>query len=290
MPALAAYCTVPSLGAVYAQAGLRSILLVAACGFGWGIAQVLFGLAVDSIGIALAFAIVLGLSAAIGSLIPFIRLHSEKVFTPAGLGVIGGVLLVVLGVSICAVAGVRRERALSASAGRGASLAGLLFAIVSGVGAAAMNFGVAFAGPLLTSASLHGADSAWSMNAVWLPLMMAGALPNLFYCVYRMRTRGTACKFSVEATRHYWLLAGVMAFFWFASTLMYGVASGKLGALGPVYGWPFFMSLIVIVASILGVLAGEWKDAGETPLALQFSGVSVLTAAVVVLSYAGRHL
>src|SRR5690349_11266397 len=70
MPLIAAAITVPQLPQVYAQAATRSVVLVAACGMGWGIAQVLFGLAVDSIGIALAFAIVLGLSAAIGGLIP----------------------------------------------------------------------------------------------------------------------------------------------------------------------------------------------------------------------------
>src|SRR6476469_9562716 len=97
LPAVVAYWTVPNLGSVYSQAGARAVILVALCGFAWGIAQVLFGLAVEAIGVALAFAIVLGLSAAIGSLIPLIRLHPEKMFTPAGLGVIAGVILVVAG-------------------------------------------------------------------------------------------------------------------------------------------------------------------------------------------------
>ena len=102
MPLIATVITVPQLPRVYAQAGPRSVVLVAACGMAWGIAQVLFGLAVDSLGIALAFAIVLGLSAAMGGLIPFLRLHADKVLTPADLGLIGGVLLVMFGVGICA--------------------------------------------------------------------------------------------------------------------------------------------------------------------------------------------
>jgi L-rhamnose-H+ transport protein len=48
MPLIAAAITVPQLPHVYAQAGTRSVVLVAACGMGWGIAQVLFGLAVDT--------------------------------------------------------------------------------------------------------------------------------------------------------------------------------------------------------------------------------------------------
>jgi L-rhamnose-H+ transport protein len=81
-----------------------------------------------------------------------------------------------------------------------------------------------------------------------------------------------------------------MAFFWFASTIMYGVASSKLGELGPVLGWPFFMSLIVIMASVFGFLTGEWKDAGKTPLRVQMAGVAILIVAVIVLSRAGQYV
>lgn len=290
MPLIAAIATVPRLGTVYgAEPG--SVLLVALCGLGWGIAQVLFGLAVDSIGIALAFAIVLGLSAAVGSLIPFFRLHAERILTPAGLGVLGGVALVIVGVAVCALAGIKRERAVAGNTEKkGSSVLGLTLAITAGFGAAAMNFGVAFGGSVLKSASAQGTNPAWTMNAVWLPLMVAGSVPNLLYCIHLMRTKRTAANLGVSGTAHYWLLAAAMAFFWFASTLMYGVASGKLGALGPIFGWPFFMSLIVIMASVLGVLTGEWKQAGKAPLRLQFTGVGVLTLAVIVLSYAGRHV
>src|ERR1700741_527921 len=128
MPLIAAAITVPQLPHVYAQAGTRSVVLVAACGMAWGIAQVLFGLAVDSIGIALAFAIVLGLSAAVGGLIPFLRLHSDKVLTPAGCGLIGGVLLVLIGVGMCARAGMLREQTAKPAQTNRSSARGILTA------------------------------------------------------------------------------------------------------------------------------------------------------------------
>jgi L-rhamnose-H+ transport protein len=291
LPFVAAYLTVPRLGLVYAQAGAKIVVLVAACGLAWGIAQVLFGMAVDAIGIALAFAIVLGLSAAMGSLLPFFQLHSEKVLTSAGLGVLLGVLLVLVGVSVCAIAGRKREQASTMDRKPGLSFtAGLACAILSGVGAAAMNFGVAYGGPLMNAATAAGADPAWKTNAVWLPLMAAGAIPNLFYCFFLMRMKGTLANYSMRGTGAYWGLAALMAFLWFTSSLLYGVASGRLGELGPILGWPFFMSLIVIVASILGIVTGEWKGAGKAPLRIQIAGVAILVVAVIVLSTAGRSL
>ena len=293
LPLVTAPATVPALGSVYREAGGRIIFEVSAFGAGWGVAQVLFGLAIDAIGIALAFSIVLGLSAALGSLIPLIWLHPDKILSPAGFADMGGVLLVVAGVSVCAVAGRMRERlqAAGTNAPRRISVSrGLTFAVVSGICAALMNFGVAFGGPLIAAASAAGAKPQWAINSVWLPLMIAGAVPNILYCIRLLRRDGTSSNFSQNGTGSYWLLALVMAVFWFGSTLMYGVATTKLGALGPVIGWPLFMSLIVITASVLGVLTGEWSNTGAKPLGIQFAGVFILVVAVVVLSRASLYV
>jgi L-rhamnose-H+ transport protein len=79
-----------------------------------------------------------------------------------------------------------------------------------------------------------------------------------------------------------------MAFFWFGSTLLYGIAAGMLGSLGAILGWPLFMSLIVITASVWGVATGEWKGAGRRPLQLMFGGVAMLVLAIFVLATASR--
>ena len=76
LPPVITLLTVEHVGQVYAEAGTSLILTVAAFGAGWGVAQVLFGLAVEVIGIALTFSIVLGMSAAIGSMIPLVRLDA----------------------------------------------------------------------------------------------------------------------------------------------------------------------------------------------------------------------
>lgn len=291
MPPLMAFLTIPHLGEVYRQAGMGVVLLVAACGAGWGIAQVLFGLAVESIGIALTFSIILGISAAVGSLLPLVRLHPEKIFTTAGLGIIVGVVLVAAGVTVCAIAGRRREAALQSAPQeqRGSFGRGLTIAIVSGILAAAMNFGVAFGAPIARAAIASGADARWTVNAIWVPLMIAGAIPNIAYCIYLINRNGSAKNYPKGGTG-YWVLALLMAFFWFASSVMYGVSSSKLGELGPVLGWPLFMSLIVIVASVVGILTGEWKNTGKIPVRIQAAGVAILIIAVVVFSRASLYL
>lgn len=98
LPIVVTVSTVPHLREIY-QANGASIVDVTGFGAGWGVAQVFFGLAFDVIGIALTFSLVLGTSAAVGTLVPLIRLHPERLNTSAGHGVLAGVAIVIAGCS-----------------------------------------------------------------------------------------------------------------------------------------------------------------------------------------------
>jgi L-rhamnose-H+ transport protein len=290
LPPVVTFVTVPQLGDVYAATPGGILLAVLLFGAGWGVAQVFFGLAVDAIGIALTFSLVMGISAAMGTLVPLVRLHPEKLNTPAGHEVLFGVGLVIAGVVLCAIAGRKREKALSVEAGKKKNTAvGLTLAILCGFGAAFVNFGLAFGSPLVTTAREHGAGALSASNAVWMPLMLAGAVPNLLYCFWLLRRNRTANKFGDGGAGH-WVLAFVMAVFWFGSTLLYGAATAMLGAWGPIVGWPVFMSLIVMMATLLGIVTGEWKGSGRLPLSIQWGGVILLVLAVFVLANTSRYL
>ena len=71
------YVTVPDMVGFYQQAGIREILLLVGFGVGFGLAQIFFGLGIAALGIALNFAIAIGLSTALGSLVPLVALHSD---------------------------------------------------------------------------------------------------------------------------------------------------------------------------------------------------------------------
>jgi L-rhamnose-H+ transport protein len=286
LPAVAAFVTLPGLVAVYSASSVTLLWHVAIFGAGWGLAQVFFGIAVDAIGIALTFSLVLGTSAAVGALIPLLMLHSDELHTTTGHMLLLGIALLLVGVAICAVAGSLRDKPGGTEAApRKNSASGLILAILCGALASFQNFGLAFGAPLLAIATAHGANKANSANAVWLPLLLAGAIPNLLYCIYLVRKNSTAGKFSAGGVG-YWFLAFLMGGFWFGSLLLYGAAVPKLGALGPAVGWPLYMSLIVVAASLLGIVTGEWKHSGRKPLTIQLAGVAILIVAIVILSRA----
>ncbi len=287
LPLAAASLSVPRLVAGYGEVAPAVIARVVLFGFAWGIAQVLFGLSVDRIGMALTFSIVLGTSAAVGTIVPFIRLHPELLRTKAGAFVTAGVVCVAAGMVLCARAGLKREREATPSSStmeKGSNRGGLTLAFVSGLCASFMNLGISFAAPLLAMATQHGTHVWWGLNAVWLPLLAGGAMPNIAYSVYLLRRNGSFKEFREYDQRHYWLSCVLMSMLWFGSSLAYGVASFYLGTLGPIVGWPVFMSLIVICASLLGWISGEWRTATRRPLKLHVAGIAFLVLALFFLS------
>jgi L-rhamnose-H+ transport protein len=168
------------------------------------------------------------------------------------------------------------------------SALGIAIAILCGFGASFINLGLAFGSPLTDAARSVGSGELNASNVVWMPLMLAGSIPNLMYCLRLLRKNRTGHKFADGHLSH-WVLAFVMAVLWLGSTLLYGVAAAKLGSWGPVLGWPLFMSLIVIIASLLGMMTGEWKNSGRLPIRIQWSGVALLALAVFILASTSRY-
>ena len=290
IPATMTVITIPRGYELYAESGAGFVVTVATLGVAWGLAQVLFGLAVETIGMALAFSIVSAMSAAIGSAVPLFGARLADVLSARGAMTLAGIALIVSGMATCALAGRRREAAQPASDGGSVRRyrGGLALAFGSGFGAAMINLGLVFGAPLLERASQIGVDPLWSANTIWLPLMMAGALPNVAYCIHLMRRNRTGARFVAPRTRANWLHAAVMATFWFGGITLYGVASRKLGSWGVILGWPLFTSLIVVTAGALGFAFGEWTAAQAGVRRVQICGMAVLVLAVFVLSAASQ--
>src|SRR5215470_17348234 len=81
IPWLLALATVPHLTSVYRAAGAKALLLPSVFGLMWGVSSFFFGLGVDLAGMSLIFAMVNGLSSAIGSGVPMVIQHPGRILT-----------------------------------------------------------------------------------------------------------------------------------------------------------------------------------------------------------------
>jgi L-rhamnose-H+ transport protein len=296
VPWFLAILTIPHLFAVYGAADPRILLKIIGFGAAYGIAAVCFGLGVEAIGIALNFAIALGLSTVVGSLVPLVSLHPEQMFTPKGLTIEAGISVVLLGIIVCAIAGLAKERETVPAAPaadqptktRTSFKVGLAFAIVAGLGSPFINFGLAFGGPLLLGAAAEGASAVSQPNIIWPPLLTATLIPYLGYCAYLWRKNNSLRLYVLPGTASYWLLGALMGVLWMSSVAIYGTASAAMAQMGPVLGWPLFMSAIIITSNVWGFATGEWRRVRPATVFTVSTGMLLLILGFCVLAWSFR--
>jgi L-rhamnose-H+ transport protein len=288
MPLILTLSTVPNLGRIYSASPATALRAVIGFGAGWGIAQVLFGLGIDLVGVAVGFAIVVGLAGGVGTLVPLLVFQRARVMSSSGLAAIAGVIVLAGGVTLCAIAGKRKAEAPTSSGKPSLSQLGILFCVLAGVGGSMVNLGLAFGAPLLDEARRNGVTSSRQANLVWLPLVLAGFVSIAIYCARLLSIRHTWNRFFDRSSQSYWLLAFLMAVLWLGSVEIYGIAAGRLGSWGPVLGWPVFMSCSIVTANIWGLFTGEWEKAPAASRRLMLVGVAVIVGAIFVVGFAGR--
>jgi L-rhamnose-H+ transport protein len=290
VPTVIALLTVPELWSTYTSVSAATLAKMLFFGASWGVSLVFFGLALTRLGLAISFAVCLGTSAAVGALTPLVVQHPELVMTRQGGRIFLGVLVIIVGVTLCGLAGKNRDAALQKENPTVPKnfVSGFLLAFVSGILGSMLNLGLAFGGSIQRAAQLHGASLAMMSNAVWLPCLYAGFLPGVAYCLILMRRKGNVAKLLSPGTWYYWLASASMGLLWFGSIILYSISTIKLGDLGTSIGWPLFLASIVVASTVFGWLTGEWASTGTRPIRTMVLGVSFLVAAIAILSYSGR--
>ncbi len=293
IPWIAARASVPDLISVYKLVPLQTLIVTALFGLGWGVANVLFGLAVPIVGMALSIAIIVGMSAALGSFIPLILSDPGRLLRPAGWAIIAGVVLTTLGVALLGIAGRAREKAQAGTGGslnrsRRSMTFGLALCILGGLLAPMLNFSFAFGSQIIKQAVAQGAKPETAVNAVWVIALAGGFLSNGGYSVFRLNGNRTWSRFWDRGSGSHWALGAVMGLLWTGGVLLYGWGASSLGDLGAAIGWPVFQATTVIASSVIGAMAGEWENTPSRVVRTNNLGLAALVAAIAVLSVGNR--
>jgi len=284
-PWIIALSTVPHLSSVLQVVSESTLLKVAIFGFAWGFGATLFGQGISRVGLALGFALILGITASFGSLLPLAVLHPEELFAKRGLALIAGTVVMAVGLVFLALAGKQRERDLGTgqSAGSGFTL-GLIICIFSGVFSSMLNFSFLFGDELRMRALDAGASVSMAANPIWALAVSAGFVTNLLYCIYLLQKNRTWAAYGKAGSPQNWLLGFSTGLLWFGGIVLYGMGAASLGSLGGILGWPMFMIVDIIAGLFWGAMTGEWKGSSRRTLAYCWTGVGILFLAIVVIS------
>lgn len=267
---------------------LPSLLL----GFGWGIAQVLFGISVVRLGMSLAFTIIVGLGTVFGTLVPLATLHRGELFSRNGRMLIGSCGLMIFGVVLSGIAGRLREiqtehnRSEQRGIAGSAYLAGLAIAILPGVLSSMLNLSLAFGEPIAQAAVRRGAELSTAVFAVWPVALIGGLVPNLAYALWLLFRNGS-WKLLVPGWRDV-LPGGLMGLLWIGAVAIYGISTRYLGRFGDSAGWAIYQITMVLTANTAGVVTGEWRYVSRRTFTVLAAGILLLIFATMTSAFSTR--
>lgn len=283
IPWLFASMTVPNWVEVLQGVPLRGWLGLMGWGMLFGIGSLLYGVAVDLLGIALGFAIQLGLSIVLGSLLPLLWEGAFALRSRQDLLFIAGLGLMVVGVVLCAQAGGSKPGSTGSSGRR--FRWGLMVALAGGVLAPTLNFGIQYGTTLLGKAGKTPGPERFPIQTylAWAIFLSSAALPQVGYCLVRVIREGSAGLFRAGMVTRDALQVLAMSSVWISSVFIYGRSAFGLGRLGNGLGWPVFIALIILTSNAWGVLLGEWRQAARAAWHRMAMGSGVLILAAFLI-------
>ena len=207
-PFVLANLLVPNLFKILHTAPSSSIHYALLWGALWGIGGLTFGLAIRYLGIALGYAIALGLCTAFGTLIPPIYDGSIHIILHeiSGQIILGGVVLCLIAVAVNGAAGLSKEREVTpeekAEAGETdfSFGKGIAVAIFAGIMSSFFAFGLKAGGPIgdlaKTELLSHHRLDLWQNLPILIVVLWGGFLTNFIWSAILILKNGSIKQFT----------------------------------------------------------------------------------------------
>lgn len=292
LPLFIAWLTIPSLGRVLSEAPASAMRNSFLLGMAYGIGGTAFGMAIKHIGFSLTYAISVGISCVLGTLIPPLMngTMSDVLNGTGGQWILIGVVLGAAGIAFCGIAGRLKEKDVAQSHAAFSFKKGLPLCLLAGILSAFYGFAINAGKPISDIAADYGAGN-FQVNVVYIFSNTGAFVTTLLYTLwlhvknktfseYRHINKGTL---SIN-----YLMALLTGMLWYGQFFFYGLGHVRLGKF-EFSSWAIHMILLVFCSSLVGLVLKEWKFTRPlTRRALAFA-LAVLLLAVLVLTY-GNYL
>ena len=202
-PWLLALLMTKDLMTVFHQAPWSALLWASFFGLLWGVGGLTYGLTMRYLGLSLGMAIVLGLCAAFGTLMPPIfrgEFFTQVLGTTSGRVIVFGVFVCLVGIATAGLAGVSKERAMSPEQQKAAIeefnlRKGIGVAILSGVMSACFAYGLAAGDPIKALTLQHGTKELWQGLPVLVVVLIGGFITNFVWCLILLARNHTGYQY-----------------------------------------------------------------------------------------------
>lgn len=293
VPLIATFILVEGVGGVYAGMTPWRLALMVGVSFLWGCGVMMWGKAINHIGLSLGFSLFIGTVILVGSLLPwcFDGLPPK----PALITILAGIFVVLLGIMSNGRAGLLREKDEAAGKSASADAAG------ESKGSMALGISIAVFGGLLATgfsvANTVGRPEIHELcqklgNAEWMtavgvmfPIFLSGGAAMAAYFTWQLTQKRAWGGFRTSHFPINFVLIFIMAFFHYAASAVFAYSAFRLGDLGNSVGYAIFNTTCVVVAVLSGIVTGEWAKASARAKGALYLGLGCMVAGIIVVAF-----
>ena len=259
----------------------------------WGVGGLTFGLSIRYMGIALGQSLVLGLTAALGTLIPSIVAGENLFASRAGILTMIGVAVALAGITIVGYAGILKNKSLTEEERKAAVKdfalkKGIPIAIISGIMSACFAYGFQSGKPIEEVAAQYGTHELFVSNPTLIFILFGGFVTNAIYCVW-LNIKNGSYKDYINVSGAVFLnniaftfLAGLL---WFLQFHFYGMGKSQVPASMEAFSWSILMALSISFSNIWGLFLKEWKGINRKTVVVLIIGIIILILSTFVINF-----
>jgi L-rhamnose-H+ transport protein len=299
LPWVGAWLTIPQLAAVLAEAPTSVMARTFLLGALYGIGGTSFGVAIRYIGFSITYAIAIGISCVLGTMVtPLLSGQLAVLFHQTGAGwVLAGVAVATGGILVSGLAGWLKDTDLRNSAGQPEGFhfgKGIFFCILAGLLSAVFGISLDAGKPLAVLAAAHGAGQ-FEGNVVYIFSCGGAFCSTALYCLFLHLRQSTLNEYVAlpageekAALPLNFSLATLTGFLWYGQFFFYGLGHVRMGAY-KFTSWAIHMAMLVFFSAIVGLMLREWKGCRLRTWATLAAALLVLLGAVGLMTY-GNYL
>jgi len=288
VPVIASFTLINGFGKVFGAVPTNILLKMAGASLLWAMGVMMWGKAINHIGLSLGFSLFIGTVILVGSIIPFFvdGLPPTKSF----LIIMGGIVVVLLGVIANGRAGLLREKdeiaAQSESDETKVSMTrGILIAVVGGLLATGFSYANAVGRPTLHEASQAAGNADWvTAVAVMFPIFISGGVVMAIFFGWQISSKKAWTNFKTPYFARNLGLTTIMAVFHYAASALFAFAAFKLGQAGNTVGYAIFNTASVATAIVSGLITREWANASPKARGYLITGLGLLIVGIIIVA------
>lgn len=311
VPMVATFAVMTGVAEVYWQVDRSKLAVMVVASFLWGTGVMMWGKAINHIGVSLGFSLFIGTVILVGSLLPFFVDGLPN--TAAFLTIMIGILVVLAGVYSNGKAGMTRERDEAATPTEAeqtetertetrqteeptsresaepetpkSMAAGIAIAVIGGLLATGFSLANAVGRPQIHEASQAWGNPEWvTAVAVMLPIFLSGGVVMTVYFVWQLTQKSEWQSFKTPHFAANLVLIFIMAFFHYTASAVFAYAAFKLGDFGNTVGYAIFNTASVFVAVVSGIVTGEWIKASPAAKGWLYKGLGCMVLGIVIIA------